>query len=163
MTQLTDTMIINSFNNSSPLFKIELIIFGITLLFLFFIYFIKFKKEKTAKEKKATLIAIVIIFFLVGIPVIKGFFKYTAINYSVKNNSWYVAIDTVERTDSKTNDGKTSYYVYLSDHGKISISRNTYYNLFNSNSVYVVIVKGRFGGTYATSQIYPTNKYIYNK
>jgi len=164
MTQLTDSMIINSFNSSSPFLKLELILFSVMFLVLGVVYFIKFKREKTTSGKKSIIIGIVIVLFLLGIPVFKGFLKYNAINYSVQNNSWYVVTDTVERTKSSTDDdGDTSYYVYLSEHGKVSVGRRTYYDLFNCDSVYVVIVKGRFGGTYATSQIYPTDEYIYKK
>ena len=164
MTQLTDSMIINSFNSSSPFLRLELILFSVMFLVLGIVYFIKFKREKTTSGKKGIIIGIVIALLLFGIPVFKGFLKYNAINYSVENNSWYVVTDTVERTKSSTDDdGDTSYYVYLSEHGKVSVGRSTYYNLFNGDSVYVVIVKGRFGGTYATSQIYPTDEYIYKK
>ena len=162
MTQLTDSMIINSFNSSSPFFRLELILFGVMFLIIGIVYFIKFKKEKTTSGKKSIIIGIVIALLLFGIPVFKGFLKYNAISYSVENNSWYVVTDTVERTKSSTDDdGDTSYYVYLTEHGKVSISRNIYYDLSKGDSVYVVIAKGRFGGTYATSQIYTTDKYIY--
>jgi len=163
VTQLTDEMIINSLNKSSPFFRIELIVFGLMLLVMCVAYFIKFKKEKTTRGKKGIIIGSVIALVLVGIPVFKGFLKYNAINYSIENNSWYVVTDIVERRKMSTDDGDTTYYIYLFEHGKVSVSRNTYYDLSEGKSAYVVLVKGRFGGTYTTGQIYATDEYIYKK
>ena len=164
MTQLTNEIIIKNFNTSTPFFKLALIFFGVAFLIFCIVYFIKFKRKKTKSEKKDILIGIVIIFLLIGIPVFKGLVKYNAINYSLKNNSWYVEIDTIERTKSSSDgDGNTSYYVYLTEHGKVSVSSNIYHSISKGDSVYVVIVKGIFGLTYTTNQIYPTSKYIYYK
>ena len=163
MKQLTDSMIINSLNASSPFLRIELIFFGVMFLIIGIVYFIKFKKEKTTDGKHGIIIGIVIALLLFGIPVFKEFLKYNAINYSVENNSWYVVTDTVERTKwINDSDGDDSYYVYLNEHGKLSISRLTYFGLLKGDSVYVIIVKGRLGGTYI-SHIYPADEYIYKK
>ena len=164
MTQLTDEMIINSFSKSSPFFRIELIIFGLVFLVMGIAYFIKFKKEKTTKGKKGIIIGVIIVALLLGIPLFKAFLKYNAINYSVENNSWYVETDTVVRRKFSTDDdGDTTYYIYLSEYGKVSVSRGIYYDLSEGDSAYVVLVKGRFGGTYTSGQIYATDEYIYKK
>lgn len=164
MTQLTDKMIINSFNTSTPFFKLELIAIGIFLLIIGIIYFFKYKKEKTTSRKKDIIIVIFIVFLVIGIELFENLLKYNAIIYSIENNSWYVETDTVERKKSSTNDrGNTSYYVYLTNRGKVSVNMKKYYSLSKGNTVYVVIVKGRFGKTYTTSQIYSTREYTYNK
>ena len=162
MIQLTDSMIINSLNTILPSLKSELIFLGVLFLSIGILNFIKFKREKTTRGK-SIIIVIVISLLLIGIPVFKAFLKYNAINYSVKNNSWYVATDIVERRKISTSFEDAFYYIYLSEYGKISVSRKTYYDLLNSDSVYVLIVKGRLGGIYATNQIYPTDEYIYKK
>lgn len=162
MTQLTNEMIIKNFNISTQIFKTGFKFFVVISLIIGIIYFIKFKKEKTTSGKKGIIAAITIAFLLICILQFKDFLKYNAISYSLENNSWYVEIDTVARTKLHTDgDGNTSYYVYLTEHGKVSISQKTYSGLSKGSSVYVVIAKGRFGGTYATSQIYSTNRYIY--
>ena len=83
---------------------------------------------------------------------------------SIDNKSWIVTTDTVKRTRSSTDDdGDTSYYIYLTNNGKISVSSRQYYSYSSGTSVYVVLVQGAFGKTYATNLIYPTSSYTYYK
>lgn len=162
MTQLTNEMIIQSLNKSSPFFRLELILFGVMFLVFGIVYFIKLKKEQNTGRKKGIIIGIAIVVLLLGIPVGKGFLKYSAIQNSIKNNSFEVVTDTVVRTSSSTDDdGDTTHYVYLTNNGKITVSRNTYYDCSQGKSVYVVIAKGIFGGKYPTGQLYLTSRYQY--
>lgn len=162
MTQLTNDMIIQSLNKSSPFMRLELILFGGMLLIFGIVYFFKFKKEQNSGRKKGIIIGVVLSAFLIGIPVFKGSLKYSAIQYSIENNCFEVVTDTVARTNSSTDDdGDTTYYVYLTNNGKVTVSRNTYYDCSAGKSVYVVIAKGRFGGKYPTGQLYLTSRYQY--
>ena len=81
---------------------------------------------------------------------------------SIDNKSWIVTTDTVKQTRSSTDDdGDTSYYIYLTNNGKVSVSSRQYYSYSSGTSVYVVLVQGTFGKTYATNLIYPTSIYTY--
>lgn len=159
MTQLTNDMIIQSINKSSPFMMLELILFGGMLLIFGIICFFKLKKEKNSRKKEGMIIGIVLIAFFNVILVNKNHLKYIAIQYSIKNNCFEVVTDTVVRTSLSTDNDE--YYVYLTNNGKVTVKKNTYYNCLEGTSVYVVIAKGRFGGKYATGQIYLTSRYQY--
>ena len=162
MKELTNEMIIESLNKNSPFLKLELILFGVMILVFGIVYFIKFKREQNSGRKKGIIISVVILLVLIGIPVFKGVFEYNAIQYSIKHECFEVVTDTIVRTDSITGDnGNKTYYIYLNDNGKMTVSRRDFYNFFNGNSVYVVIAKGRLGGRYKTGQIYLTSEYQY--
>ena len=162
MTQLTNEMIIQSLNKSSPFMKLELIGFVAIFLIYGIVYFFKFKKEKNYGKGKDIIIFVFILAALIGIPIFNGSLKYSAIQYSIKNNCFEVITDTVVRKKiSKDNDGDSTYYVYLTNNGKINVSRNTYYDCSDGESVYVVIAKGRFGRKYQTGQLYSTINYQY--
>lgn len=162
MTKLTNEMIIRNFNTNMPFMEIILIYLVAILVIFGIIYFLKLKKEQSIRKKRGQIIVLIIILLLIGIPTINGILEYDAINYSLKNNSWYVEKDTVARTRiSRDDEGDETCYVYLTNYGKVSVDRRTYYNITKGDTVYVVIAKGRFGGTYVTSQIYPANKYTY--
>ncbi len=160
--QLTNDMIIQSLSKSSPFMRLELILFGAMLIIFGIVYFVKFKKEQNSGRKKDIIITAVIIALLVGIPVVKDSLKYSAIQYSIENNCFEVVTDTVARTNFSTDDdGDRTYYVYLTNNGKVTVSQNTYYDCSTGKSVYVVIAKGRFGGKYPTGQLYLTSQYQY--
>lgn len=162
MTQLTNEMIIQSLNKSSPFMRLELI--GLVLIILLYgiVYFFKLKKEQTSRKKKDIIIFVFLLVFLIGIPVFKGYLKYNAIQYSIENNCFEVVTDTVARKKFNTNNkGNSTYYVFLTNNGKITVGSNTYYDCSDGESVYVVIAKSKFGKKYLTGQLYPTNSYEY--
>ena len=164
MLELTNEMILENFDNASSLY-FKLMPLFLTLIFvaLFIIYFIKFIKEKHTRRRKIIAITIIIT-LLICIPMFKEIFRYNAITYSLENNSWYVETDIIEKKDVHYKKGKNDvYYIYLKKYGKVSTDNTTYNHFLEGSSVYVVIVKGPFGGTYATDQIYPTSLYIYSE
>ncbi len=160
MTQLTNEMIIQSLNNRSPFMSLDLILLGGMLLIVGISYFFKIKKEKDSRRKSGIIIGVILIAFLIGIPILKSSLKYSAIQYSIENNCFEVVTDTVARTNSRTyDDGAATYYVYLTNNGKVTVNSSTYDDCSSGKSVYVVIAKGRFGGKYPTGQLYLTSKY----
>ena len=162
MKQLTNEMIIQSLNKSSTFSKLELISLGGMLLIFGIVLFLKLKKEQNSENKKGIIIGVILIAILIGMPVFKSYLKYSAIQYSIENNCFEVVTDTIARTNFSTDDdGDTTYYVYLTNNGKITVSQKTYYDCSNEKSVYVVIAKGRFGGKYPTGQLYLTSIYKY--
>lgn len=93
--------------------------------------------------------------------------KYNATNYSIKNNTWYVETDTVQKSTLEVSrnigggHGSSYYYLDLTKYGTISVDSNTYATLHKGDTVYIVIIQGRNGATYPTSQIYPTSEWSY--
>ncbi|MFR2570548.1 MAG: hypothetical protein ACLS90_02440 [Clostridia bacterium] len=161
MTQLTNEMIIQSLNKNFVFMRLDFILSAIILLVFGIIYFLKGRREQNSRRKKGIIIGVIFIAFLMGVPAFKNSLKYSAIQSSIKNNCFEVVIDTVARTDFTTADGDTTYYVYLTNNGKMPVSQNTYYHISSGDSVYVVIAKGRFGGKYPTGQLYLTSEYQY--
>lgn len=96
-------------------------------------------------------------------------FNHFYVQYAIKNDNYYVEIDYIEKKDFrnikqyKSSNSSTSYYAILKEHGKVEISRSLFFSLNTEDSVYVVIIKGLFKGTYVTVPIYPTKDYIYEK
>ena len=161
MTPLTNNMIIQDLKENSPLISIQLIIIAGMILIFGIIYFFKLKKEQNSGRKRDIIRRVIIITFVFSIPLFKGNLEYSAIQYSIKNNCFEVVTDTVARTTtSKTSSGNTTYYVYLTNNGKVDVSSRTYYASSDGTSVYVVIAKGRFGGKYPT-EVYLTSNYQY--
>lgn len=162
--QLTSDIIINGLNKDYQSLFISVLIWGVVFLVMGIAAFINFKKDQNSSRKKGTIIGILIVLVLIGFPLFKSFLTCNAIKHSLNNNSWSVETDTILRTKSSTDDdGDTSYYAYLKKYGKLSVGRSNYYDLSSGKTVYVVVVKGVLGGTYATSPIYPTGRYTYNQ
>lgn len=138
MTQLTNEMIIQSLNNRSPFMSLDLILLGGMLLIVGISYFFKIKKEKDSRRKSGIIIGVI----LIGIPILKSSLKYSAIQYSIENNCFEVVTDTVARINSRTyDDGAATYYVYLTNNGKVTVNSSTYDDCSSGKSVYVVIAK----------------------
>lgn len=132
-------------------------LFGIFVLVLAVVTFVLFNLEKKSKAL-GTLISLI----LIAVPLTSTFFKAMAMKNSIDNKSWIVTADTVKRTKSSTDDdGDTSYYIYLTNNGKVSVSSRQYYSYSSGTSVYIVLVQGSFGKTYSTNLIYPTSSYTY--
>ena len=167
MQQLTSIRIINDLTASSSTYVITFIFIIIALFFVFFIFFRNFKEGKDTFEKIIALMPILFFLILLGSPLINSLLKYNATNYSIKNNTWYVETDTVQKSKSeyyrRSGGSSTSseYFLYLSKYGKVSVDSNTYATLHKGDTVYIVIIQGRNGATYPTSQIYSTSKWSY--
>ena len=155
MIPLTDETILENLNLAMQS-KIILLYIGIILFTLSVVCFIFFKLKHSSNSK---------IFYSVGMIIFSLFLimRYDTINYSLKNNSWYVETDTVVRTKATQQESNiTSYSIYLKNHGIFSGTKNDYHEFSNGDSVYLVIAKGRFGNTIPIT-IYSTQKYIYNQ
>ena len=160
MTPLTNDMIIQNLNESSPFMRLEILLYFGLFLIYGIVCFFKFKKEQNSERKKIILTFVILLTLFLGIPIFKACLKYRAIQYSIDNKCFEVMTDTVVRTSSNTDrHGNTTYYVYLTQNGKITVSKTTYWKCTTGDSVYVVIAKGRFGGKYKTGNLYLTSRY----
>ena len=81
------------------------------------------------------------------------------------SENYEVVIDTVEYINEKIDDKSnvTEYDVYLTENGKVSLCEGDYgyRDLRIGNTVYVVIIKGKFGEKYIARQLYLTKFYKY--
>ena len=162
MLKLTNDMITQNLIESSRTLKLALI--AVSLLFLGFVVlaFIKMIRGKDSPGKIGRIIAFVVILILIGIPGGKIFIKYSSIQSAIDKNQFEIVTDTVENSGYKKNeDGNRSFYVYLTNNGKISVTKSTYSECYPGTSVYVVVVKGIFGEKYPIGKIYLTSKYQY--
>lgn len=173
MKELTNSIIISDLNTIkvSTNQSLTLGIITIISLTILFIWALKqsISNPKLIKRKTSNIITIIILFIVMIIILVPPFFKNlflkNAIQYSLNNNFWTVEIDTLEKLEKdiivhrrRTN---IEYYAHFSEHGKVQIPQKGYENLPENQDVYIIIVKGRFGGTYATRLIYPTNEFNY--
>lgn len=126
---------------------------------------IVFVQHFIGKKEKAKMLLVFNLFLV--FPMFYFLFNHCYIQYAIKNDNYYVAIDYIEDLNSNhrryrmSSQSSDSYYVILKEHGKVKISRALYFSLNKDDSVYVVIIKGLFKETYATFPIYPTENYIY--
>ena len=164
MISLTNEMILENLNNYCFSLQLGLLTFGAIFLILIFIGFIVFITEKNTIKKNTTKILIILITLI--FPLLYYLLKYSTTSYSIKNNSWYVVTDSIEQIQIKPSkkSSRNSYYVYLKENGKVSANRSQYSNwIFEGDSVYVIIVKGRFSETFVATPLYPTKEYLYKK
>ena len=139
-------MITQNLIESSHGLKLALI--GGLLLFLGFVVlaFIKIIRGKDSPGKKGRIIAFFVILILIGIPGGKIFIKYSSIQSAIDKNQFEVITDMVENIGYKNKeDENRNFYVYLTNNGKISVTKSTYSECYPGSSVYVVVVTGIFG------------------
>ncbi len=166
MTELSNEMILSDLKIIGKSNTFFIILMAIIFIILFTILAVKFKKNK--KERFFTIIITLLITIILGIPFYKDLLLSNAIKYSIKNSTWNVEIDTLEKITKKETHvffkrTYTNYYAYLKNHGKISIPKKGYDNLPEDQKTYIITVQGMFGKTYTTNLIYPTNEFNYTK
>ena len=167
MQQLTDEIIIGNFDLNLQGLSIKLIAWGEFFLIMLMIFFKQLKKMQSAKRKIVTISNGILLICILAI-ILKNFFVYDAIKYSQENNLWNVKLDIVEdvykikKTRQLSVNNNYRCYIRLNEYGIIPGDDMAYINLWEGEKVYVVTVSGRFGGVYATEQVYPTREYIYD-
>lgn len=160
MEELTNEMILSDLNvissdNNVGIFVYILCLIAVTILLI-------------KSKKKIPIYKIIIMYVVISIPFYIASLKTNAIKYSLKHDSWSVKVDYIEKIEKeKTNilftRNYTHYYAYLEKYGKVDIPKEGYDNLPENQEVYIITVKGRFGNTYVTRLIYPTNEFNYTE
>lgn len=162
MKELTREMIIEALKIEQGAIKLFFVILCVVFVTSIVISFIKFRKYDSNSRNKYIIVGMSLVMLLLLIPLWMLYKKYDALNYSIENNCWSVEKDVItEKRSSRDDDGDYKYHVVLSQHGKFSVTQREYFDYNQGEVVYVIIAKGRFGGTYTSKIFYSTSYYHY--
>lgn len=161
LTTITHDMIVSALVSEQATLKSTVMMIGIITAAIVAIFVIKFRKRNETKKYVNIIKGIVIIAAIVF--VFQMYKKCDAISYSINNSCYKVEQDVISQKDIKYINKADRYYLNLSKYGKISVSQNQYEAVNNGDVVCVVVIKGRFGGTYIGSTVYPVSQYVFDQ
>ncbi len=162
--ELTNEMIIEALEIEQGSIKLVFTLLCVIFIVAIVISFIKFRHYDSSSRNKYIIGGMALVMLLLLIPLWMMYKKYDAINYSIKNNCWSVEKDVITEKKSRIDDeGDYKYYVVLSKYGEFSVSQREYFGYDERELVYVIIARGRYGGTYACKIFYSASYYHYDE